>query len=84
MTRENLEIAKKLVEKIDASERLLLWAAKGFTEPKTKADSIGNGSLATNTTENSIRTDLILLLPEIEEHFKQMKQQYEEEFALLK
>lgn len=79
MTRENLEIAKKLVEKIDASERLLLWAAKGFTEPKTKSNDILN-----NTIENSIRTDLILLLPEIEEHFKQMKQQYEEEFAFLK
>ena len=84
MTRENLEIAKKLVEKIDATERLLLWAAKGFTEPKTKSDGIGNNSLAMNATENSIRTDLILVLPEIEDHFKQMKRQYEEKFAFLK
>lgn len=80
MTRENLEIAKKLVEKIDASERLLLWAAKGFTENTGVRGLTQIG----DTSVSSIRNDLIMLLPEIEDHFRQMKRNYEEEFARLK
>ena len=80
MTRENLEIAKKLIEKIDASERLLLWAAKGFAEN----NSVRGISQTGDASASSIRNDLIMLLPEIEEHFKEMKRYYEEEFERLK
>lgn len=80
MTRENLELGKKLIEKIDASERLLLWAAKGFIENTGVRGLTQTG----DTSVSSIRNDLIMLLPEIEEHFKEMKRQYEEEFARLK
>ena len=80
MTRENLEIAKKKKKKIDASERLLLWAAKGFTENTGIRGITQSG----DTSASSIRNDLIMLLPEIEEHFKTMKRNYEEEFAMLK
>ena len=81
MTRENLEIAKKLIEKIDASERLLLWAAKGFAE---NTGVRGGISQTGDASASSIRNDLIMLLPEIEEHFKEMKRYYEEEFERLK
>lgn len=84
MTRENLELGKKLIEKIDAAERLLLWAAKGFTENTGVRGINSDGTQIGDNSANSIRKDLIMLLPEIEEHFKQMKRQYEEEFALLK
>ena len=43
MTRENLEIAKQLVEKIDAAERLCIWCAKGFTY-NSGIRGIANGS----------------------------------------
>lgn len=84
MTRENLEIAKKLVDKIDASERLLLWAAKGFTENTGVRGINSDGTQICDSSAVSIRKDLIMLLPEIEEHFREMKRQYEEEFAMLK
>ena len=80
MTRENLEIAKKLIEKIDACERLLLWAAKGFTENTGVRGITQTGDVSTSL----IRNDLIMLLPEIEEKFKEMKCHYEEEFAMIK
>lgn len=84
MTRENLELGKKLIEKIDAAERLLLWAAKGFTENTGVRGITSDGTQMGDNSAISIRKDLIMLLPEIEEHFKQMKRSYEEEFALLK
>ena len=80
MTRENLELGKKLIEKIDATERLLLWAAKGFSENTGVRGLTQIG----DTFASSIRNDLIMLLPEIEERFKEMKHNYEEEFARLK
>lgn len=80
MTRENLEIGKKLIEKIEAAERLLLWCAKGFNENTgvRGLQQVGDNSA------NEIRKDLILLMPEIEEHFKQIKFGYEKDFDLLK
>ena len=84
MTRENLEIGKKLIEKIDAAERLLLWAAKGFTENTGVRGITSDGTQIGDNSAISIRKDLIMLLPEIEEHFKQMKRDYEIEFANLK
>lgn len=84
MTRENLELGKKLIEKIDAAERLLLWAAKGFTENTGVRGINSDGTQIGDNSAISIRKDLIMLLPEIEEHFKQMKRSYEEEFAMLK
>ena len=38
----------------------------------------------TNVSTSLIRNDLIMLLPEIEEKFKEMKCHYEEEFAMIK
>lgn len=84
MTRENLELGKKLIEKIDAAERLLLWAAKGFTENTGVRGITSDGTQIGDNSAISIRKDLIMLLPEIEEHFKEMKRNYEEEFAMLK
>lgn len=84
MTRENLELGKKLIEKIDAAERLLLWAAKGFTENTGIRGINSDGTQIGDNSANSIRKDLIMLLPEIEEHFRQMKRDYEEEFDRLK
>lgn len=84
MTRENLELAKHLVEKIDAAERLCLWCAKGFTTNTGIRGINANGTQIGDTSAEEIRKDLIFLLPEIEEHFKQMKRNYEIEFTNLK
>ena len=83
MTRENLEIAKQLVEKIDAAERLCIWCAKGFTY-NSGIRGIANGSQIKDNSAEEIRKDLIMLLPEIEQHFQEMKKNYEREIANLK
>lgn len=84
MTRENLELGKKLIEKIDAADRLLLWAAKGFRENTGVKGINSDGTQIGDHSAFHIKNDLIMLLPEIEEHFRQMKRDYEEEFDRLK
>ena len=87
MTIENLEKGKELVEKIAATQRLILWCTRGF---KSQSEIIGVTMQNDvpiqpgDTSFNDIRKDLIMLLPEIEEHFNEMKKNYEVEFANLK
>lgn len=87
MTIENLEKGKELVEKIAATQRLILWCTRGFkSQSEIKGVTIQNGVpiQPSDTSFNDIRKDLIMLLPEIEEHFNEMKKNYEVEFANLK
>ena len=88
MTIENFERGKELVEKIAAAQRLILWCTRGFksqseitgimTKTKSPVQIGGDAWLA------EIRKDLMMLLPEVEEHFNEMKNNYEVEFANLK
>jgi hypothetical protein len=81
MTIENYERAGVLLKKMDAIQKLINWASKGFVyEPITKQD----GFNPNKTMSDEIRDSLKLVLPEVEEHFEQMKKNYEIEFANLK
>ena len=86
MTIENLERGKELVKKIEAAQRLILWCTRGFRSTSEVKGTIQNGvpTQIGDTSYNEIRNDLIMLLPEVEEHFTQMKKNYEIEFANLK
>lgn len=87
MTFENLERGKQLVDKIEAAQRLILWCTRGF-KPLTEVKGItmqnGVPVQIGDTSFDDIRKDLIMLLPEVEEHFTEMKRNYEVEFANLK
>lgn len=87
MTFENLERGKQLVDKIEAAQRLILWCTRGFkSNSEVKGITMQNGVPVQigDTSFDDIRKDLTMLLPEIEEHFKEMKKSYEFEFANLK
>ena len=88
MTIENLEKGKELVEKIAAAQRLILWCTRGF---KSQSEITGFTTKANVTVQiggdasfADIRKDLMMLMPEVEEHFNEMKNNYEVEFANLK
>lgn len=87
MTIENLEKGKELVEKIAAAQRLILWCTRGFkSQSEIKGITVQNGVPVQigDTSFDDIRKDLMMLLPEVEEHFTEMKRNYEVEFANLK
>ena len=81
MTIENYEKAGVLLKKIDSVQKLINWAHKGF-----KPESVKNqDGLDSNVyVSDEIRECLKFLLPEVEEHFNEMKNNYEVEFANLK
>lgn len=81
MTIENYERAGVLLKKMDAIQKLINWASKGFVyEPISKQDGFNPNT----PMSDEIRESLKLVLPEVEEHFEQMKKNYEFEFANLK
>ena len=87
MTIENLERGKELVEKIAAAQRLILWCIRGFKSQSEITGIITKTNIPVqigDTSFTDIRKDLMMLLPEVEEHFNEMKNNYEVEFANLK
>ena len=87
MTIENLEKGKELVEKIAAAQRLILWCTRGFKSQSEITGIITKTNIPVQIDDTSftdIRKDLMMLLPEVEEHFNEMKNNYEVEFANLK
>ena len=81
MTIENYERAGVLLKKIDSVQKLINWAHKGFIpEPVKKQDGFNQNP----GVSDEIHECLKFLLPEIEEHFNEMKKNYEVEFANLK
>lgn len=81
MTIENYERAGVLLKKIDSVQKLINWANKGFIpDPVNKQDGFNPNA----GVSDEIRECLKFLLPEIEEHFNEMKKNYEVEFANLK
>ena len=81
MTIENYERAGVLLKKIDSVQKLINWAHKGFIHEPVKKQDAFNQNLGVS---DEIRECLKFLLPEIEEHFNEMKKNYEVEFANLK
>ena len=81
MTIENYERASVLLKKIDSVQKLINWAHKGFIpEPIKKQDGLNPNA----HVSDEIRECLKFLLPEIEDHFNEMKKNYEDEFVNLK
>lgn len=88
MTIENLEKGKELVEKIAAAQRLILWCTRGFKSQSEITGIITKTNIPVqiggDTSFADIRKDLMMLMPEVEKHFNEMKNNYEVEFANLK